>query len=187
MAVGLGFGYLLIARLDLPSAALLIPAAVTICGAGMTVLLNLRGGRPARVPWFVIVATIVTYGGLIVFVLPALEQRKVVDDIARWVSARAQPDDRVASFRLNRWNPTFRFYVDRPTTFLEDTAEATRFFSAPAPFYCVMRRSAYDEFVAQGVPLAILHERDGLWATSGRALWRRREAPVQFVIVSRQQ
>jgi 4-amino-4-deoxy-L-arabinose transferase-like glycosyltransferase len=184
VAVGLGFGYLLIVRLDLPSTALLIPAALTICGAGMTVLLNLRGGRPARVPWFVIAASIFTYGGLIVFVLPALEQRKVVDDVALWVSARAQPDDRVASFRLNRWNPTFRFYVDRPTTFLEDAGEAATFFSAPGRFYCVMRRSAYDEFAAKGIPLNIVHERDGIWATSGQALWRRREAPVQFVIVS---
>jgi hypothetical protein len=72
-------------------------------------------------------------------------------------------------------------------TFLEDPAEAATFFSEPGSFYCVMRRSAYDELVAKGVPLAILYERDGIWATSGRALWRRREAPAQFVIVSRPQ
>ena len=153
----------------------------------MTVLLNLRGGRPTRVPWLVTVAMIATYAGLVVFVLPALDQRKVVPDVARWVSARAHAGDRIASFRLDRWNPAFRFYVDHPTTFLEDAEEASAFLSAPGPFYCVMRRGAYDEFVAKGIPLAILYERDGIWATSGRALWRRREAPAQFVVVSRPQ
>jgi len=185
LVVGLGFGYLLIARLDLPAAAMVIPATIAVCGAGMTVLLNVRGGRPTRVPWFVTIATIVTFAGLIAFVVPALEQRKVVPDVARWVAARARAGDRVATFRLNRWTPAFRFYVDRQTTFLEDTGEAAAFFAEPRPFYCVMRRGAYDEFVAKGAPLTILYERDGLWATSGRALWRRREAPAQFVVVSR--
>src|SRR5439155_1696766 len=85
-------------------------------------------------------------------VVSTLEQRKVVPEVARWVSARAHSGDRIASFRLNRWNPAFRFYVDRSMTFLEDPAEAATFFSEPGSFYCVMRRSAYDEFVAKGVP-----------------------------------
>ena len=47
-----------------------------------------------------------------------------------------------------------------------------------------MRRSAYDEFVARGTPLRILYEREGLGATSGRALWRTRTPLVRFVVVS---
>src|SRR5262249_38556155 len=35
VAVGLGFGYLLIARLELPNEAMLVPATLTICGAAM--------------------------------------------------------------------------------------------------------------------------------------------------------
>ena len=185
LAVGLGFGYLLIERLDLPRAAMFIPGAIALCGAAMTVMLNLRGGRPGGVPWLSSVAAIVAYAGLIVFVVPALEQRKVVHDVALWVAQQAEVGDRIASFRLNRWNPAFRFYVDRPMTFLEDSGDAAAFLSGSGRFYCVMRRRAFDEFAAKGIPLQILHERDGLWATSGRALWRRREAPAQFVVVSR--
>jgi hypothetical protein len=33
------------------------------------------------------------------------------------------------------------------------------------------------------VPLTVLYERDGMWATSGRVLWRRRVTPEQFVVV----
>jgi hypothetical protein len=71
-------------------------------------------------------------------------------------------------------------------THLEDAGEAETFLRGPQPFYCVMRRSAFDEFVARGLPLTIVYERAGMWATSGRALWRRKETPARFVVVTRQ-
>ena len=114
-------------------------------------------------------------------------QRKVVPDVARWVAGQARAADRIATFRLNRWTPAFRFYVDRPMEILDDASEAEAFFREPEPFYCAMRRAAYDEFVARGVPLTIVYHREGMWATSGRVLWRRRLRPEQFVIVSRAQ
>ena len=127
----------------------------------------------------------VTYAGLIAYVLPALELRKVVPEMARWVAARAEPTDRIASFRLNRWTPAYRFYVDRHVAFLDDAAEAKAFFEAPSPFYCVMRREAFDEFVAQGARLKIVHEREGMSATSGRALWRTRTPLARFVVATK--
>lgn len=184
VAVGAGCGYFLIARLDLPWAAAVVPVALTLTGAVLTAVVNVRGALPPRAPWLVMIAMIVTYAGLIGFVLPALEQRKVVPDVARWVATRAQPADRIASYRLNRWNPAYRFYVGRHTVFLEDAAEAAAFFKAPEPFYCVMRRRAYDELVALGAPLRIVYEREGMWATSGRALWRTYTPLARFVVVS---
>lgn len=186
VVMGVGCGYFLIERLELPRLAIIVPIVITLCGALLTTYSNVRGrlgARPPRLPWFSLMALGVTYVGLLVFVLPALEQHKVVPDVARWAAAHAGPGDKVASFRLNRWTPTFRYYVDRPMTFLEDAAEAKAFFASAQPFYCVMRKAAYDEFVAQGVGLRILYERDGMWATSGRVLWRRREQPARFVIV----
>jgi 4-amino-4-deoxy-L-arabinose transferase-like glycosyltransferase len=184
VAVGLGCGYFLIARLALPWGAIVVPIVLTLAGATLAALATARRALPPRVPWIVIIAMIVTYAGLIAFVLPALEQRKVVPDLARFVASRAQPTDRVASFRLNRWNPAYRFYVGRHVTFLEDPAEAQAFFNAPQPFYCVMRRNAYDEFLAQGARLKIVQELEGMWATSGRALWRRHTPLTRFVVVT---
>ena len=184
VAVGLGCGYFLIERLELPWGAAMVPMALTLTGAALAALANVRGALPPKVPWLVMIAMLVTYVGLILYVLPALEQRKVVPDLAQWVATRAQPADRIASFRLNRWNPAYRFYVGRHMTFLEGAAEADAFFKDPRPFYCVMRRNAYDEFVAQGIPLKILHEREGMWATSGRALWRSYTPLARFVVVS---
>ena len=184
VAVGVGCGYFLIARLELPWGAAMVPVALTLAGAALAALANVRRALPPRVPWLVMIAMLATYAGLILYVLPALEQRKVVPDMAAWVATRALPDDRVASFRLNRWTPTYRFYVGRHTTFLEGAEEAEAFFRDPRRFYCLMRRSAYDEFVARGTPLRILYEREGLGATSGRALWRTRTPLVRFVVVS---
>jgi len=188
VVIGLGCGYFLIARLELPRLAVVVPIAITAAGMLLTAVINVRGragGRPPQYPWIALSALLITYAGIILFVMPALEQRKVVPDVARWVAARAGENDRVASYRLNRWNPAFRFYVGRHTNFIDDPREAAAFFSSPQPFYCVMRRAAFQEFVAQGVPLTLVYQRDGMWATSGRVLWRRRITPEQFVVVTR--
>src|SRR5262249_33220299 len=130
-------------------------------------------------------AMTVTYAGIVVYVMPALEKRKVVPDLGRWVAEQAAPADRVAIFRLNRWSNAFRFYVDRHTPHLESFEDAAAFLAAPEPFYCVMLGPAFEEFVANGFPLKVVYERDGMWATSGRVLWRRRAQPARFVVVMR--
>jgi len=187
VVIGLGCGYFLVARLELPRTAVAVPIAITVAGAVLTAVVNVRGRagrRPPRYPWIALVALLVAYAGIIVFVVPALEERKVVPDVARWVAVHARDDTRIATYRLNRWNPAFRFYVGRHAALIDDPREAEELFRSPRPFQCVMRRAAFQEFVAHGLPLTVLYERDGLWATSGRVLWRRRINPEQFVVVS---
>lgn len=182
--LGLGCGYFLLERLGLSRGALMVPVTLTLVGGVIVAGMFLRRSRPPRVPWLVTVAMLTTYVGLILFVLPTLERQKVIPEMAAWVATRAQAADRIASFRLNRWTPDYRFYVGRHATFLDDMDEAEAFFKDPRPFYCLMRRSAYDEFVAKGTPLRILYEREGMGATSGRALWRTSTPLVRFVVVS---
>ena len=184
VAIGIGGGYFLIARLELPPLAMVVPGVVAACGAGMTARLNVRGGRPWRTPIVAAGALVVTYAGVLLFVMPALESRKVVPDVARWVATHVDAGDRVASYRLNRWNTAFRFYVDQHTTLLEAPQEAEAFFKESAPFYCAMLESEFKEFVARGVPLKIVYAREGMWVTSGRALWRVKTPPTTFVIVT---
>src|SRR5262249_50750639 len=151
-----------------------VPIALTLAGAILTALANIRGGLPPRAPWIVMSALVVTYAGLVGFLMPALDDKKVVDDLAHDVVAMDNRAARVASYRMDRWNPASRFYVERHVTFLEAPVSAETFFRAPEPFYCIMRKPAFDEFVARGLPLRIVRERDGMWATSGRSLWRQR-------------
>jgi 4-amino-4-deoxy-L-arabinose transferase-like glycosyltransferase len=182
---GSGGGYFMIARLDLPPAAMIVPALVLVAGAFITARASLGNWPAPPVPWIALAACATMYVGIILWVMPALEQRKVVPDVARWVSSHAPADARVALYRLNRWSNTFRFYVDRHAPHLESVDEARAFFNEPDPFYCVMTGQIFDEFAAQGVPLQAVYEREGMWVTSGRALWRRRLPPTRFVIASR--
>jgi 4-amino-4-deoxy-L-arabinose transferase-like glycosyltransferase len=184
VAVGIGCGYFVIARLALPREALIVPIVVTILGMALTVLANLRGALPPRVPWLVTTALLVIYGGIIAFVLPALEQRKVVAQMAEWVAAHARPTDHMCSFRMNRWAPAYRFYVGRHVHMLEDAAEAAAFMRRAEPFYCVMRHNAYEEFVSQGAKLHVVLEREGMAVTSGRALFRTPQPPARYVVVT---
>ncbi len=188
VVVGTGCGYFVIARLGLPRMAVVVPIAVTLAGVLVTAIINVQGRagrRLPRHPWIALGALLTAYAGIIVFVLPALESRKVVPDVARWVATHASDEVRIATYRLNRWNPAFRFYVNRHASLIDDPREAEEFFHRPAPFYCVMRRAAFHEFAARGISLTVVYQRDGMWATSGRVLWRRRITPEQFVVVSR--
>ena len=182
IAGGVAIGYLMHVRLALSSTAAIVPTALIVCGAVLTVRLVRR--PPSPVPWLAFVPIIVVYAGVIAFVLPALEARKAMPDVARFVAAHAGPSDRIASYQLNRWTPAYRFYVGRHTTFLDDPAQAVAFFSQPGPFYAAMRRDGFDELVARGAPLRIVYERDGMAVTSGRVLWRTPDPPVRYVVAA---
>jgi hypothetical protein len=186
VAMGLVAGYLMMARLALPWTAGVVPCALAVAGVLVTIRVVARKGRMApRVPWIAIAAVTVAYAGILLWVMPALERQKVVPDLARWVAAEAKPEDRVAGYRLNRWSTAFRFYVNRHVEVLETAEEAVAFFDHAGDAYCAMLEPAYDELVAHGMPLKIVQRREGLWATSGRALWRQRLPPTRFVIVTR--
>jgi 4-amino-4-deoxy-L-arabinose transferase-like glycosyltransferase len=181
---GAALAYLMIERLDLGSAALTIP--FVIAGAGvMVTIVSVRRDIPPTVPWLSVGAMGFLYAGALFWVVPAFEERKVIPDVARWIATHAGPDDRVAAYLLNRWSTAFRFYVGRHTTFLQGPDTAPNFLSAPEPFYVVMRQPAYEEFVARGIPLKVVYAREGMWVTTGRALWREKEAPTRFVVVTR--
>ena len=176
--------YFLLVQLNLPTATLAVPAIVA--GGGVLMTVKLYGGRPLpRLPWTAVAAVAAIYGGVVLFAMPALERQKVVPDIAKWVVARYEPGARVASYQLNRWNTAFRFYVDRHVTMVDSDDEMLEFFKDPAPFYVVMLQPGYEEFVSRGVPLKEVYAREGMWATSGRALWRRDVPPTRFIVATR--
>jgi 4-amino-4-deoxy-L-arabinose transferase-like glycosyltransferase len=180
-AIGVGVGYFVLMRLALPGVVLLAPIAMTGAGCALTASVRIR----RQAPWVVAAAMLVTYLVLLSSVVPAVEQQKVVAEVAREIGRRAGPGDSVASYRLNRWAPSFRFYVDRRTTFLDDPDAAAAFFAASPSFYAVMLKQGYDELVARGVPLTMVAERDGLWMTTGRVLWRGFTPDARFVVVVR--
>lgn len=184
LAAGLGVAGFMIVRLDLPTAALVAPLAIAAAGAIVTAAMNLRRGDARTAPAWIPGAMVVVYAMVLVFVLPMLEQKKVVPEVAAWVASHAGPSDRVASFRLNRWRTAYRFYVDRPVEQLDDETLAQQYFAADSPFYCAMLQPEFARFVQAGARLKVVYVREGMWATSGRALWRKAEKPTRFLVVT---
>jgi 4-amino-4-deoxy-L-arabinose transferase-like glycosyltransferase len=182
---GTGGGYFMIARLDLPNAAIIAPVVMLVAGIAVTARINFGRGALPESPWITLATMVATYAAVITWVLPALEQHKVIPDVGRWVAARSAEGARVGTYRLNRWSNAFRFYVDHHVSHMDSADEARAFFDDTAPGFAVMTGQFFDELTAQGVPLQVEYEREGMWVTSGRALWRRRETPTRFVVVSR--
>lgn len=182
IVAGLVAGGLMLARLTLPPPALVVPAALVVMGIA-SVVVERRGTTP-RAPWIASAAMGLLYAGALIWVVPAFEERKVVPDLARWVAAQAEGRDRVATYVLNRWNPAFRFYVDRQVTFLQERDKALEFLDTPGRAYLVMRQEAFTELQAAGAHLQLVYARDGMWVTSGRALWRERSEPARFVVAT---
>jgi hypothetical protein len=182
---GTGGGYFMIARLDLPNAAIVAPMVMLAAGIFATARISFGRARLPDAPWVTLTAMAATYVSVITWVLPALEQRKVIPDVGRWVATHAEANAHIATYRLNRWSNAFRFYVDRHVSHIDAADEIREFMDAPGVVYAVMTNQYYDELAAQGVRLEIEYEREGMWVTSGRALWRRREPPTRFLVVSR--
>ena len=175
--------YAAVALLALEPGFLLVPAALGIAGVVVTVQ-TVRGRPLPQLPLAPVLAMGVVYLGAVTWVIPRLEQGKVIPDVAHWVASNASGSDRVATFRLNRWNTAYRFYVGRQVTIVESDEEARQFFSAPDPYFVVMTGPLYDALRSAGVPLRIAYEREGRWVTSGKALWRRSTQLERFIVAA---
>jgi 4-amino-4-deoxy-L-arabinose transferase-like glycosyltransferase len=186
LALGIAAGYLL-RQLELPAAAMIAPAVVVLGGVVVTLRWTVR---PPRSLWIPLTALAAIYAGVLLFVIPALETRKVMPDIARWVAAHTDASTPVVGYRLNRWNTAFRFYVNRHVTMLDDPDDMVRFIDEfrasgnSGPFRGVMLGDGYEELTMRGVPLKVVYQREGMWATSGRVLWRKAPPAAQFLVVT---
>jgi 4-amino-4-deoxy-L-arabinose transferase-like glycosyltransferase len=181
--VGAVAAYFLLEQFDLPAAALLAPAIVIGSGLLATTRAGAPGGRFGRLPWAPVAGLAAIYTAIVLFVIPALDRRKVMPDLAAWVAARAG-EGRVCSYQLNRWNTAFRFYVGRHVSMLDDVDQMSGFLSEGGPIYCAMPESGLRELQDRGFGMDEVYGRDGMWVTSGRALWKRDAPSDRFVIAT---
>lgn len=164
--------------------ARVVPVAFILSGALMILRLRRNRWRPPGMPIVVISVFVLTYFvvGLIGF--PAFERVKPVKGLARSLAAIAGPDDHVGLYRMNRWSTSFRFYVERPTEKLEVPDQIRQFLATPGRHYIAVQRRDYDELVAQGFPLKVVYEKEGLFTTTGRGLrGGRRSGRAMFMVV----
>lgn len=185
VAAGVALGVLIHrAPLDLSPIVALVPLALVASGIIFLVSLTRRRLR-TQFPITIAAAILLTYLVVLLVVLPKLEQAKPVKLLARELAAMMTEHDSVATYGMNRWNPSWRFYLRRHVHLLESKDELKVFLHEPRRRFCLLWREDYDALVEQGLPLAIVFERPGLAVTSGRGLRRdRREAWRSFVVAS---
>jgi len=170
--------------LELPAASRLLPVALIASGIAMMAQVA-RRWRPSRFPYAAVTGLLACYAIIIAIGLPALELVKPTRRLARLVATTATASDHVATFRLNRWSGSWRFYVGRHSDRLETVAQLKSFFDGPGRHFCAMRRRDYDPLVAGGFKLAIVREEPGLFTTTGRALRSGAAAPRDgFIVVT---
>jgi 4-amino-4-deoxy-L-arabinose transferase-like glycosyltransferase len=172
--------------LELPPGARLLP--IVLLGSGLAMLGQIgRQWRPAAAPYIAVAGLLACYALVITIGLPAFEELKPTRRLARVVAMTAGADDHIGMFRLNRWSSSWRFYVGRHSERLETDADLHKFFATPGRHYCAMLRRDYDRLAAQGFRLRIVHQEEGLFTTTGRALRRGAAAGREaFIVVTEQ-
>lgn len=170
--------------LDLPAVVAVVPVAFIAAGVATIAQLYRHRWRTCF-PSGIAAALLVTYATLLLAVLPRLEEAKPIKALAQATGALATTPGAVAAYRLNRWNPSWRFYVRQNVTHLETIDDLTAFLRAPSERYCIMQRVDYDALVDNGLAVRIVTQRSGLLITSARMLRRdRNRAWGDFVVVT---
>src|SRR5262249_31375804 len=173
--------------LELPRLALLLPISLITGGLVTTAGVLARRGHMPGVPIGIVAGFLSASAGIVLIAFPAFGRAKPVKAIPRFVAATASPSDRVASYRLNRWTNSWRFYVDRPSLFLDDPGDLQRFLQQPGRAYCAMFESDYHDLTKAGLPIGIVYRREGLFVTTGRGLrGHPRGARTAFIVVTNQ-
>ena len=68
---------------------------------------------------------------------------------------------------------------------LDEPDAFARFVDEDGPFFCVVPESRLGELDSVQALFRVTQRAEGLWATSGRALWKKRGAPTVFLVVER--
>ena len=159
--------------LDLPRAALLIPASLA---AGGVVLVATILGRKTVSPMVfsaVLVMLLVVYSCVLTIGLPLLERARPTAAIAENLRPQLAPDDQVGLYRLEKWRFSLRYYLERPLSKLQEPAEVKEFLHKKGS-YILMSDEDLARLRNDGVNLRAVSERPAVTGTTGRGLRRQK-------------
>lgn len=182
MALGLAAAlFLFDLNLPVSRAAMLLP--IVLLGGGGVAALELF--RRRAVPTLIggrLIATLVAAFALVSWLgFPVLEAARPTPDIARWLSSRMRPDDRLAVHDLGKWRSSLRFYTNRHVAQLEGREELLSFFSEGGT-WCVMKDEEALWLQERRTDLQIVYSRPAVIGSErGRVVRRQRWADVVVV------
>jgi 4-amino-4-deoxy-L-arabinose transferase-like glycosyltransferase len=160
--------------LDLPRAAVVIPASLVVSGTALfAAIVERRSVSPALFAGLIAVMLVI-YGGAVTIGFPVLERVRPTARVARSLRARLGASDRVALYRVERWRSSLRYYLMRPVTRLENPEDVRQFLGQPGQAYIVMVRDDYEKLRREGIPLRTISAWPAVTGTTGRGLRRQR-------------
>jgi 4-amino-4-deoxy-L-arabinose transferase-like glycosyltransferase len=164
-------------NLRLSPRAIVFPLAL-IAGAGLCAWRFWRlGWRSPVFPTGTIGTLLVTYGSVVVFGFPVLEQVRPTSVIGRWISSHQPPSATVGTFQIDEWEASLQYYSERRVERLDDVSEIRAFLTAPGPRAIVARRRRVLAMREMGVPLKVVYGADAVFDRTGtglrRQLWGR--------------
>jgi 4-amino-4-deoxy-L-arabinose transferase-like glycosyltransferase len=171
MIFGGAFGgaYLFLINLELPLTAVFLPLSLI---AGGVALLRTTQGRwrvPAT-PSVVIIGLVCAFATVVAVGFPTMERVRPMASIAKRLRLRIPSDAIVATYRIERWRGSLRYYVGRPVQPVETPEDLRVLLDRPAPAYVVMLRTDYEALRDAGVPLRPIFRRRGVVKTTGTGI-----------------
>ena len=152
--------------------AIVLPLAA-IAGAVVCAWRVWRSGwRPPVFPTGLVGTLLVTYGSVVVFGFPVLEQVRPTPVIGRWISAHQPPSATIGTFQVEQWEASLQYYSERRMTRLGDVSEIRAFLAAPGPRAIVARRRRVLALREIGVPLKVVYGSDAVVDRTGKGLRR---------------
>ena len=159
--------------LDLPRAALLIPASLAAGGVVLSATILRRKAVSPMVFGAVVVMLLLVYSGVMMMGLPLLERARPTAAIAEHLRPQLAADDQVGLYRLEKWRFSLRYYLERPLSRLQEPADVKEFLDKKGG-YILMLDEDLARLRGEGVRLKTVSERPAVTGTTGKGLRRQK-------------
>ncbi len=156
--------------LNLPVAAYVLPAVLSVGGLAMMASLLRRGGGLPRFAGWPIGTLLAAYICAAMWGLPAVRAGLPVDVVGRFVAKHAALGEPVGLLGMDRWEMGLRYYLTDLPERLQNAREAGRFACAPGPRWMVTRREWYDAIASGGGAGTVALSVPAILGTKGRGL-----------------
>lgn len=156
--------------LELPPAAVLTPIGVAAGGVVLTITIFRRRAVSPALFGAVLVMLLLTYTSVVTIGLPILERARPTEAVAEGLRSQLASGDHVGLYRLEKWEFSLRYYLQRPVSRLKHTSEVNEFFSRSQRGYLLMMGEDFDRLRIEGVNLRSVSERPAVTGTTGRGL-----------------
>jgi len=130
------------------------------------------GWRSPVFPTGLVGTLLVTYGSVVVFGFPVLEQVRPTPVIGRWISSHQPPSAAIGTVQVEEWEASLQYYSERRMTRLGDVSEIRAFLAAPGPRAIVAQRRRVLALREIGVPLKVVYGSDAVVDRTGKGLRR---------------